>query len=84
MPLAADLDRVDPTPARRHDEILWSDEAKALLDEVLEAHPVLVRISAAKRLRDAAESGARRAGQERVTAESVKQARSALMDRTPA
>ena len=84
LPLAADLDRVDPTPARRHDEILWSDEAKALLDEVLEAHPVLVRISAAKRLRDAAESGARRAGQERVTAESVKQARSALMDRTPA
>ena len=62
LPLAADLDRVDPTPARLHEEILWSDEAKALLDEVLEAHPVLVRISAAKRLRDAAESGARRAG----------------------
>ena len=71
LPLAADLDRVDPTPARLHDEILWSDEAKALLDEVLEAHPVLVRISAAKRLRDAAESGARRAGEERVTAEFV-------------
>ena len=63
LPLAADLDRVDPTPARLHEEILWSDEAKALLDEVLEAHPVLVRISAAKRLRDAAESGARRAGE---------------------
>ncbi len=67
LPLAADLDRVEPTPARLHEEMLWGDEAKALLDEVLEAQPVLVRISAAKRLRDAAESGARRAGDGRVT-----------------
>jgi 3,8-divinyl chlorophyllide a/chlorophyllide a reductase subunit Z len=84
LPLAADLDRVDPTPARLHEEILWSDEAKALLDEVLEAHPVLVRISAAKRLRDAAEGGARRAGQDRVTIDFVAKARSALMDWQPA
>ena len=84
LPLAADLDRVDPTPARLHQEILWSDEAKALLDEVLEAHPVLVRISAAKRLRDAAESGARRAGEDRVTIDFVTKARSALMDGQPA
>jgi 3,8-divinyl chlorophyllide a/chlorophyllide a reductase subunit Z len=84
LPLAADLDRVDPTPARLHEEILWSDEAKALLDEVLEAHPVLVRISAAKRLRDAAESGARRAGESRVTIDFVTKARSALMDGQPA
>jgi chlorophyllide a reductase subunit Z len=76
--------RVDPTPARLHEEILWSDEAKALLDEVLEAHPVLVRISAAKRLRDAAESGARRAGEGRVTTELVAKARAALMDGQPA
>ncbi|WP_204324423.1 PCP reductase family protein, partial [Stenotrophomonas maltophilia] len=69
-----------PTPARLHDELLWSDEAKALLDEVLEAHPVLVRISAAKRLRDAAERGARRAGETRVTTDFVDKARSALMD----
>ena len=84
LPLATDLDRVDPTPARLHVEILWSDEAKALLDEVLEAHPVLVRISAAKRLRDAAESGARRAGEDRVTTEIVAKARAALMDGQPA
>ncbi|MBI5128776.1 MAG: chlorophyllide a reductase subunit Z [Rhodopseudomonas palustris] len=80
LPLGSDLDRVDPTPARRHEELLWSDEAKALLDQVLEAHPVLVRISAAKRLRDAAENSARRAGQERVTEEFVTKARAALMD----
>ena len=65
-------------------KLLWSDEAKALLDEVLEAHPVLVRISAAKRLRDAAERGARRAGEGRVTSELVAQARAALMDGQPA
>ena len=57
---------------------------EALLDEVLEAHPVLVRISAAKRLRDAAESGARRAGEGRVTTDFVTRARAALMDGQPA
>ena len=31
LPLAADMDRVDPTPARLHEEILWSDEAKLSL-----------------------------------------------------
>ena len=52
---------------------------KALLDEVLEAQPVLVRISAAKRLRDAAERGARRAGEDVVTTDFVAKARSVLM-----
>ena len=84
LPLAADLDRVDPTPARLQEELPWSDEAKALLDEVLESHPVLVRISAAKRLRDAAERGARRAGEARVTVDVVARARSALTDGAPA
>ena len=65
-------------------ELPWSDDAKALLDEVVDAQPVLVRISAAKRLRDAAESGARRAGEERVTTELVAKARAALMDGQPA
>ena len=47
--------RSSATPARLHRELPWDDAARAALDEVLEAHPVLVRISAAKRLRDAAE-----------------------------
>jgi chlorophyllide a reductase subunit Z len=80
LPLATDLDRVDPTPARLSPEIPWDEEAKAALDEILETHPVLVRISAAKRLRDAAERDVRRAGEGRVTAVRVGQAHAALME----
>ena len=69
IPLAGQLDKVEPTPARIEREVAWDDAAKAALDEVVEREPVLVRISAAKRIRDAAERGARRAGETRVTAE---------------
>ena len=47
------------------------DDAKALFDRLVEAQPVLVRISAAKRLRDQAESEARRHGEDTVTAARV-------------
>lgn len=80
LPLGTDLDKVDATPARLYQELPWDDEAKDALDELLEAHPVLVRISAAKRLRDAAERNARRAGEGRVTAVRVGQARAALTE----
>jgi chlorophyllide a reductase subunit Z len=80
LPLAADLDKVDATPARLSPEIPWDEEAKAELDKILEAHPVLVRISAAKRLRDAAERSVRQAGEGRVTAARVGQTHAALME----
>jgi 3,8-divinyl chlorophyllide a/chlorophyllide a reductase subunit Z len=67
LPLARDLDKVDATPARLHRELSWSANAKALLDELVDAEPVLVRISAAKRFREAAELAARRAGETEVT-----------------
>ena len=55
LPLGTELDKVEATPARRHEELPWDDAAKAALDELIDSQPVLVRISAAKRLRDAAE-----------------------------
>ncbi|OBX20589.1 chlorophyllide reductase subunit Z [Erythrobacter sp. QSSC1-22B] len=67
LPLATQLDEVDPTPARLQPELQWDDAAKARLDLMVEAQPVLIRISAAKRYRDAAERAARAAGGARVT-----------------
>ncbi len=75
LPLGTELDRVEPTPARLHEELPWDDDARRLLDELLEAEPVLVRISAAKRLRDAAERDARAAGR-RASASDAPQVRS--------
>jgi len=44
----------------------WDDEALARLDETVANEPYLVRISAAKRLRERAEADAREALEERV------------------
>ncbi|MCH4891956.1 MULTISPECIES: chlorophyllide a reductase subunit Z [unclassified Sphingomonas] len=74
LPLAGQLDQVDATPARNLAEIGWDDAAKAGLDAAVEREPVLVRISAAKRIRDAAERAARRAGQSVVTEQLLSQA----------
>ncbi|WP_405221658.1 chlorophyllide a reductase subunit Z [Lentisalinibacter sediminis] len=80
LPLATDMDSVEATPTRLHQELPWEDGAKADLDRVVEELPVLIRISAAKRLRDAAERRARSRGEERVTEEHVADARAALKE----
>ena len=74
IPLARDLDQVEATPARIEREINWDEAAKAGLDELVEREPVLVRISVAKAIRDAAERAARRAGETSVSAERLSMA----------
>ncbi len=71
LPLGTDLDQVEATLTRQYEELPWDDEAKRVFDELVELHPVLTRISAAKQLRDAAERDARRAGETRVTVERI-------------
>ena len=80
LPLGTDLDRIDATPSRLHRELRWDDAARARLDEAVEAAPVLVRISAAKRMRDAAERAAREAGEDRVSLARVERARVQLAE----
>ncbi len=67
LPLGSEMDKVEATPTRLEEQIPWDDEAKALLDELVDSYPVLTRISAAKRLRDQAERQALLAGEGRVT-----------------
>ncbi len=67
LPLATVLDRVEATPGRLDPVLEWDEDAKAALDETLSTVPILVRISAAKRMRDYAEQQARSSGVQRVT-----------------
>ncbi len=76
LPLGTDLDKAEATPARlsRHTTRPWEADAQQLLEKYLEREPVLVRISAAKRLRDLADKDAQLMGEDRVTAERVARA----------
>lgn len=82
LPLGTELDKVDATPARLAGagELPWDGDAQRLLEEYIEAQPVLVRISAAKRLRDRAEQWAKAAGEERVASEHVEGAQLAIRE----
>jgi chlorophyllide a reductase subunit Z len=73
LPLGPELDRVEATPARGPalPPLPWDTEAEALLAEAVRREPVLVQISAAKALRDRAETLARQTGAERVTRELI-------------
>ena len=66
LPLGSDLDKTDATPTLDRQELMWTDNAESALNRIIETYPVITRISAAKRLRDAAEKNARIAGLEVV------------------
>jgi chlorophyllide a reductase subunit Z len=80
LPLGTDLDRVEATPARREPEhsMPWDGDAQELLASIVAAEPVLVQISAAKRLRDRAEADAKHAGEMRISVLRVVRSREAL------
>ena len=83
IPLASEMDRVEATPARGAAPATltpWDADAHGMLEEIVEAEPVLVRISAAKRLRDRAERAAREAGEDRVTKARLASVRLALVE----
>lgn len=77
LPLGTQMDAVDATPSRLAEEIRWDEDAQRAFDDLVKGYPVLTRISAAKRLRDAAEAKARAKGLERVTPDAVIAAQSA-------
>jgi chlorophyllide a reductase subunit Z len=84
LPLAPELDRIEATPVRDDAQgraLAWHAEAQELLARLVQAEPVLVQISAAKRLRDRAELEARRAGDASVTSARVDAAHRALRQR---
>ena len=72
LPLGTQLDQVDATPVRS--QLTWSDAAEKALERLVARQPILVRISAAKRLRDTAEQFAREGGSDSVQSEHVERA----------
>jgi chlorophyllide a reductase subunit Z len=70
LPLGTDMDKIEATPGRAAttETLAWEPGAHELMEELLEAQPVLVRISAAKQMRDRAERDARETGRSSVEA----------------
>lgn len=72
LPLQSDMDKTATSVPTNVSRVLqWTPEARQALDKVVDAQPVLVRISAAKTLRDQAERDALEADEDQVTAERV-------------
>ena len=73
LPLATEMDKVEATQARgvAPPNASWQDPAQQRLRDVVQSQPVLVQISAAKRLRDQAEQLSQAQGQSEVTVDHV-------------
>jgi len=85
LPLGTDLDKVEATPSKLDADVFdWDDDAQAVLEAHLETQPFLIRISAAKTLRDQVEQMARLAGETTISADQVKRTLMGMKQEVPA
>jgi chlorophyllide a reductase subunit Z len=73
LPMASELDAIEATAAKANSQMPWHPDAQAALERRVNQEPVLVRISAAKRLRERAEQRARQNKASEVTLDDLEQ-----------